>query len=58
MFSGMVALAGAILFFGLDIGLLNLKISRKNLKTNGVIAVTKPLKSTKMPLGVQIVASH
>ena len=58
MFSGMVALAGAILFFGLDIGLLNLKISRKNLNTNGVIAVAKSLKSAKMSLGAQIVASH
>lgn len=45
-------------FFGSDIGLLKLKISRKNLNTNGVIAVTKPLKSAKMPLGAQIVASH
>ena len=45
-------------FFGLDIGLLNLKISRKNLNTNGVIAVAKSLKSAKMSLGAQIVASH
>lgn len=34
------------------------KITRKNLKTNGVIAVPKPLKSAKISLGVQTAASH
>ena len=58
LLSGVAALVGAILFFGLDIGLLNLKISRKNLKTNGVIAVAKLLKSAKMSFGAQIVVSH
>ena len=58
LLSGVAALAGAILFFGLAIGLLNLKISRKNLNANGAIAATKQLKSAKISLGAQTAASH
>ena len=51
---GIASLAGAILFFWIGYR----SITFKNFKKSGVIAVAKPLKLVKIPLGVQIVASH